>query len=142
MSEARRAFGRFAEGPVAVFAGTVEGRLLCERLSAAGRSARAFVATEYGGELVEGLPGIEVNVGRLDARAMGRALAGAAVAVDATHPYALEASANVRAAAEAAGRRAFSFDRLKKCFHSAVHQTAPVLSFCTVLSRNRSAVVL
>lgn len=103
MSEASLASGRFFDGPVAVFAGTAEGRLLCESLSAAGRSARAFVATEYGGELVEGLPGIEVNVGRLDTHAMGRALAGAAVAVDATHPYAFEASANVRAAAEAAG---------------------------------------
>lgn len=90
------------QGMVAVFAGTVEGRRLCELLSAAVRPARAFVATEYGGELIEGLPGIDVRVGRLDALAMGGAIAGCSLVVDATHPYAVEASGNVRAAAKAA----------------------------------------
>lgn len=92
-----------AAAPIAVFAGTTEGRLLCERLSHAGRRARAFVATEYGGDLIAGLAGIEVAVGRLDAAAMERAIAGAALVVDATHPYASEASANVRIASRSAG---------------------------------------
>lgn len=94
---------RAPQGLVAVFAGTAEGRRLCERLSAAGRPVRAFVATEYGGELVNELAGVEVRVGRLDAPAMRDALSGAVAAIDATHPYAVEASANVRVAAEAAG---------------------------------------
>ena len=43
-------------GEVAVFAGTTEGRELCERLSACGRDARAFTATDYGEALVSDLP--------------------------------------------------------------------------------------
>ena len=84
-----------ADGVIAVFAGTSEGRVLCERLSEAGRRAKAFVATEYGGELIDGLSGIDVNVGRLDALAMKEALVDAALVT--------EASANVRSASRAAG---------------------------------------
>lgn len=94
-----------ARPPVAVFAGTTEGRLLCERLAAAGVAARAFAATDYGGGLLDGLPGIVVHAGRLDATGMERELAGVRVVVDATHPYAVEAGRNVRAAAERAGAR-------------------------------------
>ncbi len=88
---------------IAVFAGTQEGHDLCSRLSAAGVEATCFVATEYGAQLVEGLPGIEVRQGRLDEAAMERELAGATLVVDATHPYAVEVSANVRAATAALG---------------------------------------
>ncbi len=88
---------------IAVFAGTHEGHELCSRLSAAGVKATCFVATEYGAQLVEGLPGIEVRQGRLDAAAMEHELAGASLVVDATHPYAVEVSANVRAATQALG---------------------------------------
>ena len=88
---------------LAVFAGTVEGRTFCEALSAAGVSAVAFVATEYGNQLMEGLPGIQVRTGRLDAAAMQEALAGTGTVVDATHPYAVEVSRNIRQAAAATG---------------------------------------
>ena len=88
---------------LAVFAGTVEGRTFCEALSAAGVSAVAFVATEYGNQLMEGLPGIQVRTGRLDAAAMQEALAGIGTVVDATHPYAVEVSRNIRQAAAAIG---------------------------------------
>lgn len=88
---------------LAVFAGTVEGRTFCEALSAAGVSAVAFVATEYGNQLMEGLPGIQVRTGRLDAAAMQEALAGIGTVVDATHPYAVEVSRNIRQAAAATG---------------------------------------
>lgn len=88
---------------LAVFAGTVEGRTFCEALSAAGVSTVAFVATEYGNQLMEGLPGIQVRTGRLDAAAMEEALAGVGIVVDATHPYAVEVSRNIRQAAAATG---------------------------------------
>lgn len=88
---------------IAVFAGTHEGHELCSRLSAASVKATCFVATEYGAQLVEGLAGIEVRQGRLDAAAMERELCGASLVVDATHPYAVEVSANVRAATQAIG---------------------------------------
>ncbi len=88
---------------IAVFAGTHEGHELCSRLAAVGVKATCFVATEYGAQLVEGLCGIEVRQGRLDASAMERELVGATLVVDATHPYAVEVSANVRAATQALG---------------------------------------
>lgn len=90
---------------IAVFAGTTEGRELCARLSAAGIPARAFAATDYGASRVSGLPGIEPHAGRLDEAAMTEALEGAQIAVDATHPYAVEATRTIRAAAAAAGVR-------------------------------------
>ncbi|MEE8715805.1 MAG: precorrin-6A reductase [Coriobacteriales bacterium] len=80
---------------VAVFAGTTEGRELCERMSAAGRPCRAFVATEYGDAAMGAPSGVEVRVGRLDAVGMADALAGCAAAVDATHPYARQVGSNV-----------------------------------------------
>lgn len=88
---------------IAVFAGTHEGHELCSRLADAGVKATCFVATEYGAQLVEGLSGIEVRQGRLDAAAMQHELAGALLVVDATHPYAVEVSANVKAATQALG---------------------------------------
>ena len=69
-----------------IFAGTTEGRLLCEWASGAGIPARAYAATEYGGELLGELPGIEVHAGRLDEADMERELSGARIVVDATHP--------------------------------------------------------
>ena len=52
---------------------------------------------------MEGLPGIQVRTGRLDAAAMQEALAGIGTVVDATHPYAVEVSRNIRQAAAATG---------------------------------------
>ena len=50
-----------------------------------------------------GADGITVRTGRLDAEGMPALLRGAALCVDATHPYATEATRNIRAAAAAAG---------------------------------------
>ena len=92
-------------GRVAVFAGTSEGRILCERLAAAGRPARAFVATAYGSVALGELAGVQVRTGRLDAKGMAEQLQGCSLVVDATHPYATDVSANVRQAARACGLR-------------------------------------
>ena len=93
-------------GKIALFGGTAEGRLLARELAEC-RPVTAFVATGAGAELLdrEALPGLSVLAGRLDRAGMEEALRrGAfAAAVDATHPYAREASENLRAAAAAAG---------------------------------------
>jgi precorrin-6x reductase len=92
---------------ILIFAGTTEGRLLCEALSAAGIGAVASVATEYGREILPALPGIEVLAGRLDARSMTELIQGRSIqtVVDATHPYAVEATDNIRAACAGTGVR-------------------------------------
>lgn len=90
---------------IRIFAGTTEGRELCEWLSANGIAARAYTATDYGAELVDDLPLIEVHAGRLDEEAMEAELAGCSVVVDATHPYAAIVSANIEKAAAAVEAR-------------------------------------
>lgn len=90
---------------LAIFSGTSEGGDLCERLSAAGRAATLFVATDYGRETFAGMPGIEVHAGRLDEEAMAEALDNFDVAIDATHPYAIEATRTIHAACERTGTR-------------------------------------
>lgn len=44
---------KIAEGKIAVFAGTTEGRVLASRLAGSQVAADVFVATEYGKEVSE-----------------------------------------------------------------------------------------
>lgn len=84
-----------------IFGGTTEGRQLAEWLAEAGQKVTYCAATEYGGALVPEGAGVTVRTGRLDQGGMA-ALLGAGsfdYAVDATHPYAPQVSANLRAAA-------------------------------------------
>ena len=86
-----------------IFGGTTEGRLLAQELSRRGLPAAVSVATPLGAEELSGLPGITPLVGRKTAEEMAALLAGFDKCVDATHPYAREVSANIRAACEKAG---------------------------------------
>ena len=88
---------------VVVFSGTTEGRSFSRALAALGAAVTVCVATELGAEEQGCAVGITVRTGRLDAEGMTALLRGAALCVDATHPYAAEATRNIRAAAAAAG---------------------------------------
>lgn len=81
---------------VLLYGGTTEGRVLAERLSAAGISVELHVATDYGNYVMPKLPGVMVVTGRLAEEEM-RELAqkGFAAVVDATHPFAQEVSHNI-----------------------------------------------
>lgn len=81
---------------VLIYAGTTEGRMLAERLSAAGIACDVRVATEYGQMAMPELSHVKVHVGRLKKEEM-RLLAerGYAAVVDATHPFATEVSKNI-----------------------------------------------
>ena len=95
---------------VLVFGGATEGRRLAVELAAHGARVALRVAGEYGRAVAPAdLPGVDVLAGRLDAAGMAALMrdGGFAAAVDATHPYAQEASANIRAAAEQTGVRLF-----------------------------------
>ncbi len=88
-----------------IFGGTTEGRELAEYCVRNGVSTDVSVATEYGASL---LPrGVNVLCGRLDAEKMTALLGGNryGTVVDATHPYAVEATANIRSACENTGVR-------------------------------------
>ena len=86
-----------------MFSGTTEGRDFSRAAAALGIAVTVSVATDLGAEEQGQAPGITVHSGRLLPGAMAELLQGAALCVDATHPYAVEATKNIRAAANAAG---------------------------------------
>lgn len=73
---------------IVVFSGTTEGRRLSSRLAAEGAAVTVCVATGYGAAEQGAAPGLTVHIGRMEAGEMAALLAGAALCVDATHPYA------------------------------------------------------
>ena len=113
---------------VLVFGGTTEGRRLCEALSGAGIDVTLSVATEFGREMAENA-GVGVGAAILSER-LGAAEMTALLSqqgqsgqqnqqgansydavVDATHPYAVEVTKNIRSACLAAG---INYYRLKR----------------------------
>ena len=72
-----------------VFSGTTEGRRFSKKLAALGAEVTVCVATPLGAEEQGEMAGITVHAGRLGP--------------DATHPYAVDVTRNIRAAAAQAG---------------------------------------
>lgn len=87
---------------ILLFSGTTEGRRLSRALAELGAQVTVCVATEYGAEEQGTAPGITVHTGRLEVPAMVQLLQDADLCIDATHPYAAIATANIRQAAEQA----------------------------------------
>ena len=81
-----------------VFSGTTEGRVFSKQLAALGAEVLVSVATPLGAEEQGERSGITVHCGRLTPEEMTALLQGADLCVDATHPYAVEATRNIRAA--------------------------------------------
>ena len=86
-----------------VFSGTSEGHALCRFLFSRGQAADVFVATGYGEAVMEPLAGITVHRGRLTAAQMAGQMEAGALVIDATHPYASEVTANIKAACAESG---------------------------------------
>lgn len=83
---------------ILIFAGTTEGRQIAEFLSRQKVKAYACVATEYGSQLLTENEYLSVGTGRLSPEDMERLITdrGIRLTVDATHPYAVEVSENIR----------------------------------------------
>lgn len=86
-----------------VFSGTTEGRVFSRQLAAMGAEVLVSVATPLGAEEQGKMTGITVRCGRLEPDAMAALLQNADLCVDATHPYAVEATRNIRSACGQAG---------------------------------------
>lgn len=86
-----------------IFGGTTEGRRLAEFCSENRIAADVSVTTDYGASLLP--EGISVLTGKLDRSAMTELLQKEKyrAVIDATHPYAEEATRNIKAACENAG---------------------------------------
>lgn len=98
---------------VLIFGGTTEGRLLCEAMADWPVAIAVCVATGYGREPLAGLPAsITVHAGRMDLPAMVVLMGeGYDWVIDATHPYATEATQTIRAAAQRTGCRCLRLKR-------------------------------
>ena len=104
---------------ILLFAGTGDGHDLALWLREQGFPFTVCVATEYGEALLP--EGMDIHVGRMDVDSMAALMGkGYTVVVDATHPYAVEATKNIRAAAETTGlpclRLLRQSDREDQCY--------------------------
>jgi precorrin-6Y C5,15-methyltransferase (decarboxylating) len=88
-------------GKIVIFAGTTEGRELSEWLSSIGAEHIVCVATEYGKQVLVEDEYSVVMEGRMDEQQIEKFFEenDTAVVVDATHPYAIKATENIRMAA-------------------------------------------
>ena len=97
-----------------LFGGTTEGRLLAEYISGLDCRLLVCVATEYGRELLP--EQVAVRAGRLDADGIQKLIKeeNPGMIIDATHPYATEATENIRTACTA-----FAGVRYLRCMREA-----------------------
>ncbi len=124
-----------------IFSGTSEGKTLCQQLAQAGLQAEVCVATEYGKEVMPELSGITVHTGRMTTPQMAEFLRGAEIVIDATHPYAVEVSKNIRAACAQVSCRYIRLLRPKTQAEGAVHVPSAEAA-AQVLSQTEGAVLL
>ena len=85
-----------------LFAGTSEGKELIRFLSSSTAQTDVCVATDYGAKSIEPTEKIKIRIGRLDAQDMIELIRKEKydMVIDATHPYAVEASKNITKACE------------------------------------------
>ena len=88
---------------IVIFGGTSEGRELSQELAKAGAEVTVSVASDYGVEEQGTAEGVTVVHGTKDEDEICAMLSGADMVIDATHPYAVIVSDNVRSAAEKTG---------------------------------------
>lgn len=92
---------------IVIFAGTVEGRALAEELAGSGIQVHVCVATEYGEKLLPKGDNLSVTSTRLDVLEMKQLMEAeqASLVIDATHPYAVIVSENMKKACTETGRK-------------------------------------
>ncbi|WP_408071312.1 precorrin-6A reductase [Butyrivibrio sp. JL13D10] len=98
---------------VLIFGGTTEGRELADLLSKASISHAVSVATEYGGEIETQSGEDNLFVGRRNAAEIAELITAEDIniIVDATHPFATGASAEIKKACDKAGREYIRLSR-------------------------------
>lgn len=85
---------------ILIFAGTYEGRMLCEYLNEEKTQVTCCVATKYGNDSIASLKNIEVICGRLSKDEIVKIIKKRKidVVIDATHPYAVMVTQNIKMA--------------------------------------------
>ncbi len=87
---------------ILIFGGTTEGRELAKCLQNAGILHTVSVATEYGGEILQGAGENDLLVGRKSSKEIVEVIksGGFSIVVDATHPFATAVTAEIKRACE------------------------------------------
>lgn len=100
---------------ILVFGGTTEGRRLSEWLCKRKTEHILSVATDYGKEVLTKSKYMHVQCGRMDEKQIEHFIAENKIkaVVDATHPFASEATANIKTAAKSTGTMYLRLDRNK-----------------------------
>ncbi len=96
-----------------LFGGTSEGRRIAAKLNEKKIPSIVFVATDYGGDLLEESETLAKQTGRLDREAMKREmlLHRPELVIDATHPYAEQVSREIEAACDESATSYLRIDR-------------------------------
>jgi len=103
---------------IIIFGGTTEGRELSVQLASEGADVTVSVASEYGAEEQTADYGIKIEEGPKDEDEMRLLIRGADLCVDATHPYAVLVTENIRKAAQAEGVELLRLTRDSESFNS------------------------
>lgn len=92
---------------ILLFAGTTEGRVIAREASKCGRDCTVSTATEYGELVLSDISGIRCIHGRMDEDKIVSYIVenNMTTVIDATHPFAKEATKQIRAAAAHTGVR-------------------------------------
>ncbi|MCI8341708.1 MAG: precorrin-6A reductase [Firmicutes bacterium] len=108
---------------VFLFAGTSEGREMAEYLSSCEIEFDIFTATEYGGEAVSNIDNAKIFSGRLDSSEIEREILckNPRMVIDATHPFAVEVSKNIK---EACVKNNVNYMRLLREFENEKYDNA------------------
>lgn len=85
-----------------IFGGTTEGRALAEFCAENNIEAYVSTATEYGGDIIGKAEGLHILTGRLDSEQIAQLIRreDIGLVIDATHPYAVQVTENIRRACE------------------------------------------
>ena len=86
-----------------IFGGTSEGRELSRALAKAGADVVVSVVSDVGAEEQGEFDGVQVEVGPKEEEGIRAMISDADLVIDATHPYAVIVTDNIRRAAEAEG---------------------------------------
>ncbi len=99
--------------PLLIIAGTVDARLIIEKLSVEPFALHATVTTDLGAEYLRHYPGLVIHQGALDYPGMVELFSSIQplLVIDASHPFAREASDNAMAACRAVQVRYLRFER-------------------------------
>lgn len=87
---------------IMLFAGTTEGRRICEFLAVKKCITHVYVTTEYGKELLPGQNNVHIHVGKMDEKQMSDEIKAIHpdIVIDATHPYATQVTHNIKEACD------------------------------------------